>query len=137
MNGIAMKKIMIEPCVVNSCPKCSAERKPCVGEAAQQHHHREHDVHDADLLVIDAGQPLRPQRRPLAVPGDQRRDGHRAHDHDPGRHGGDDAVDDLGRGGVLDHAPEGQGVEPEPAEQPMEQGAAAHPSPPAAAFAGG
>ena len=32
-----------------------------VGEAAQQHDQRQEHIHDADALVIDAGQPFAPQ----------------------------------------------------------------------------
>ncbi len=35
-----------------------------IREAAQQHHDGEHDVHDADLLVIDAREPLGPEIAP-------------------------------------------------------------------------
>src|SRR3546814_13078149 len=30
-----------------------------------------HHIHDTDLLVIDAGDPVAPQDTPLAIPGDQ------------------------------------------------------------------
>ena len=52
-----------------------------VGKAAQQHHDPEHDVHDADLLVIDAGEPLAPQVAPDAVVR-QRRDKREAAERD-------------------------------------------------------
>ena len=42
-----------------------------VGEATQQHDEAEHDVHDADLLVIDAGEPVAPQQAPQAEVGDR------------------------------------------------------------------
>ncbi len=42
-----------------------------VGKTAQQHDHGNDDVHHADFLVVDRGQPLRPQVRPLAEIGDQ------------------------------------------------------------------
>ena len=32
-----------------------------VGKAAQQHDQRQYDVHDADALVVDRGEPLSPQ----------------------------------------------------------------------------
>ena len=37
-----------------------------VGEAAQQHDDRQNAVHDADPLVIDAGEPLVPEIAPFA-----------------------------------------------------------------------
>src|SRR5690606_37172792 len=42
-----------------------------VGEAAQQHDQGHDDVHDADALVVDAGQPFGPQVLPFAVVGDR------------------------------------------------------------------
>jgi len=59
-----------------------------VGETAQQHDDREDDVHDANALVIDRGDPLAPQVAPLARDRDrgeegeaeERHDGARAHD---------------------------------------------------------
>ena len=48
-----------------------------VGEAAQQHHQRQHDVHDADPLVIDAGDPFVPEIGQMAL------------DDDPGEHADD------------------------------------------------
>ena len=42
-----------------------------IGEAAQQHHQRENDIHDADLLVVDGGEPVAPQRTPPAHIGDE------------------------------------------------------------------
>ena len=38
-----------------------------VGEAAQQHHQREQRIHDADALVVDAGDPLAPQIGQIAL----------------------------------------------------------------------
>ena len=37
-----------------------------VGKPAQQHHQRQDDVHHADLLMVDGGQPLGPQPLPSA-----------------------------------------------------------------------
>ncbi|KAG0956919.1 hypothetical protein G6F31_012558 [Rhizopus arrhizus] len=37
-----------------------------VGKAAQQHDQRDDDVHHADALVVDGGQPFRPEVLPLA-----------------------------------------------------------------------
>ena len=42
-----------------------------VGEAAQQHDQRHDDVHHAELLVVDRGEPLAPQVAPLLEVGDQ------------------------------------------------------------------
>ena len=59
-----------------------------VGEAAQQHHQRQDAVHDADALVVDAGDPLAPQVRHPALerhPADQA-DRHER-DHAGGDHG--------------------------------------------------
>ena len=60
-----------------------------VGEAAQQHHQTQHHVHDADLFVVDTGEPLFPQIAPDAVIGQRpqqggaadRHDHERCHDH--------------------------------------------------------
>src|SRR6185312_7646330 len=46
-----------------------------VGETAQQHHQAEHDVHDTDALVVDAGHPLAPEIRPPALYGNGYEDG--------------------------------------------------------------
>ncbi|MCY1170566.1 hypothetical protein D9M73_106430 [compost metagenome] len=43
-----------------------------VGEAAHEHHQSEDDVHDADLLVVDAGEPVAPQHAPCLEIGDDR-----------------------------------------------------------------
>ena len=48
-----------------------------VGEAAQQHHHRQQRVHHADPLVIDAGDPFLPEIGQMALdddPGQNRQD---------------------------------------------------------------
>ena len=49
-----------------------------VGEAAQQHHQSQNDVHDADLLVVDAGDPVAPQRAPGPEVGERGDDAHAA-----------------------------------------------------------
>mmetsp|Transcript_21396 Transcript_21396/g.82956 ORF Transcript_21396/g.82956 Transcript_21396/m.82956 type:complete len:451 (-) Transcript_21396:5165-6517(-) len=59
-----------------------------IGEAAQQHHQAEHDVHDADLLVVDAGDPVAPQRAPEPVARERRED-HQA-DRGGAHEGGDE-----------------------------------------------
>jgi hypothetical protein len=38
-----------------------------IGIAAQQHDQRQNKIHDADPLVVDAGQPLAPQIGPPAL----------------------------------------------------------------------
>ena len=43
-----------------------------VGEAAQQHDEAEDHVHDADLLVVDAGEPLVPEVAPEPELGERR-----------------------------------------------------------------
>jgi hypothetical protein len=53
----------------------------CVREAAQQHDQRQDDVHDADALVVDGGEPLLPQIGPISFPCDEREDGHDREDH--------------------------------------------------------
>ena len=60
--------------------------------AAQQHDQREHDIHDADLLVIDADQPFREHRRPEPEIGEQREGDDGADDDEPGGAGKDDVV---------------------------------------------
>ncbi len=42
-----------------------------IGEAAQQHDQGQDNIHDADLFVIEAGQPFPVQVGPPAVIGDQ------------------------------------------------------------------
>ena len=49
-----------------------------IDEAAHQHDQRQRHVHDADLLVVEARQPLGPQIAPLAEPGDERNHAKRA-----------------------------------------------------------
>ena len=41
-----------------------------VDEAAQQHHEPEQHVHDADALMIDAGDPLAPKVRQMPLDDD-------------------------------------------------------------------
>jgi hypothetical protein len=56
-----------------------------VGKAAQQHDQAEDHVHDADFLVVDAGDPVAPQGAPQLVPGEQGHHGRAAqHHHDKG-----------------------------------------------------
>ena len=50
-----------------------------IGEAAQQHHHREQDVHDPDPLVVDASDPLPPKIREPSLQGNPGED---ADDHE-------------------------------------------------------
>jgi hypothetical protein len=45
-----------------------------VGEAAQQHHHRQEHIHNTDPLVIDAGDPLLPQIGQVALQHDPKQD---------------------------------------------------------------
>ena len=52
-----------------------------IGEAAQQHHQTQDDVHDADLLVVDGGKPLGPQVAPQLVAGQCRQHGHTPYRH--------------------------------------------------------
>ena len=75
-----MKKIMMLPCVLNSCAKWSGSMKPGaliairllqahqdrLDQRASQHHEGKHNIHDADLLVVEAGKPLAPQPAPSA-----------------------------------------------------------------------
>ncbi|MGY4282763.1 hypothetical protein ACVWXO_001983 [Bradyrhizobium sp. LM2.7] len=60
-----------------------------VGEAAQQHHDAEDHVHDADALVVDAGEPLAPQIAPDAEIGETGE-----HDEAAGCHHREGADDD-------------------------------------------
>jgi len=53
-----------------------------IGEATYQHHNAEDHVHDADALVVDAGEPLAPQIAPEPVAADGADDQQPAqHDH--------------------------------------------------------
>ncbi len=52
-----------------------------IGEAAQQHEHRQNDVHDADALVVDRGDPLAPEIRHVSFQRDPAKDGYYAQDH--------------------------------------------------------
>jgi hypothetical protein len=38
-----------------------------IGKSAQQHHHCQDNIHDADLFVVEARQPLFPKGCPLSV----------------------------------------------------------------------
>ena len=78
------------------------DQRPC------QHHEGQHHVHDADLLVVGAGQPLRPQHAPFPIFGDQGNGDDRTDHHHRGRPGGDDAVDHVPFGGIVQHLPERQ-----------------------------
>jgi len=48
--------------------------------AAYQHDEGQHDIHDADLLVVDRAEPIVPQRLPPAHVGQQ------CEDEDPAQH---------------------------------------------------
>ena len=73
------KKTIVVPCIVNSWLNVSGpmqvvvrtEELPAHQErfaaADDQEHHGHHDVHDADLLVIDGGHPVVEHGRPAAV----------------------------------------------------------------------
>ena len=67
-----------------------------VDEAAHQHDERQHDVHDADALVVDAGQPFDPQVLPRLEPGDDDEDDQRAAHRDQSAGRGDGAVERQG-----------------------------------------
>src|SRR5690606_10306934 len=56
-----------------------------VDESAQQHERGEHDVHDADALVVDRGDPLVPQIGPVTLDGDPSEHRYRGEKHDEGR----------------------------------------------------
>jgi len=56
-----------------------------VGKAAQQHHQAQDHVHDPDLFVVDAADPVAPEGAPQAELGDQRHHGDAAqHDGNEG-----------------------------------------------------
>ena len=52
-----------------------------VREAAQQHQQRQHEIHDADTLMIDGSEPLVPQVGHVALQRDPGDDGQNAQDH--------------------------------------------------------
>ena len=52
-----------------------------IDKAAQQHQQREQQIHDADALVIDAGDPFVPQIRQIASDDDPEDDGEHGDDH--------------------------------------------------------
>jgi hypothetical protein len=54
----------------------------CVREAAQQHDQCQDDIHDADALMIDGGNPLAPEVGDVTLECDPRKDGDDGHDHD-------------------------------------------------------
>ena len=58
-----------------------------VGEAPQQHDEPEHHVHDADPLVVDAGEPLAPQIAPQPIVGQ------RGEQRDAAKRHGDEGAD--------------------------------------------
>ncbi len=75
-----------------------------VGKAADQHDQPEHEVHDADPLVVDAGQPLAPQIGPPALPGDQGQNGQNHDNHQQRRAHRDGLVKrDRGPGQLAQH----------------------------------
>ena len=86
----------------NACCDAHHDR---VDEAAQQHHRGERDVHDADALMVDAGDPFAPQIRDPALDGDE---GEHASDHD----------DDQCARGQRDRLVERNGVPGQLAEHP-------------------
>ena len=53
-----------------------------IDKAAQQHQQSKQQIHDADALVIDAGDPLVPQIRQIASDDDPEDDGKHGDDHD-------------------------------------------------------
>ncbi|MNU60531.1 hypothetical protein D3C71_497250 [compost metagenome] len=79
-----------------------------VGEAAQQHDDRQDDVHDTDLLVIDTGDPVVPQRTPPLHVGDERAEG-------------DAAQRDSSEGRYQDWLVVGDGFESQPAEDKLQE----------------
>ena len=120
--------------MLKSCPKCSGERKSSVqaesllgthksslDQGARQHDERQRDIHDADALMIDTGQPLGPQHLPLAVPSDEknRNGGAEQDDGCGGRR--DDAIDDLFVRRILQHVPERQSMKAESSEDDVQQ----------------
>jgi hypothetical protein len=64
-----------------------------VDEAAHQHDQGQRHIHDADPLVIDAGQPFAPQRAPPSEPGDARHHRQPAEHRDQRAAEGDQAVE--------------------------------------------
>ena len=77
-----------------------------------EHHEGQHDVHDADFLVIEAGEPFGPEVTPLAEPRDQRHDHDSADDDDQSGA----RADDLACGGILPCTHEWQLMPAEAAE---------------------
>src|SRR5262249_848595 len=50
--------------------------------AAQEHDQPQHDIHDADTLMVDGGEPLVPQIRHVTLQRDPPEDEHNGQDHD-------------------------------------------------------
>ena len=73
-------------------------------QRAAEHDEGQHDVHDADFLVIEAGEPFGPQIAPFPEPRDQRDDRDSTEDDDQGGAG----ADDLAGGGIFPGANERQ-----------------------------
>src|SRR5690606_27330974 len=65
----------------------------CIDEAAHQHHERQHDVHDPDLLVIEARYPIEQDEAPCAEICDD------GNDRNSTKHGGRRA---RGSGGAVE-----------------------------------
>ena len=86
-------------------------------DRARQHDEGQHDIHDADALVIDAGQPFRPENLPLAVPGDEGEGDDAADDDHRCRAGRDDVIDDVVESRVRQRVPERQLVGAEPSKK--------------------
>jgi len=97
-----------------------------VGKAAQQHDDAEHHVHDADALVVDAGEPFAPQIAPELEIGQDAEKGDAA-ECDDSEGGHDDgfmkrkrlecqpAEDRLEKCGIVEHVLRGaSGVEGRP-----------------------
>ena len=87
-------------------------------QRTRQHHERDDDIHDADLLVIEASEPFRPQIAPLAVARQQRGQHDRADHHQ--RAG--ERADDLADHRILPRADERQVLPAEPPEHRGPQG---------------
>jgi hypothetical protein len=65
-------------------PRCDRLLRPHhdgVGKPSQQHDQRQYDVHDADTLMVDRGNPLTPEIRHVTLEGDPRKDGYDRQDH--------------------------------------------------------
>jgi len=91
-------------------------------QRAAQHHESQNHVHDADLLVIEARQPIEPQRLPPTLPAEEGDKGDGAKNDDCACA----SADDLADCGIVPGSHEGERARVQPAEERVPEAAVAH-----------